>query len=67
MSIFNFLTLVGGLALTLYGMNVMGNGLTRTSGGKLGTYLVKLSKFELSQGDSQKISILLHSIGDIER
>lgn len=37
MSIFNFLTLVGGLALTLYGMNVMGNGLTRTSGGKLGT------------------------------
>ena len=48
MSIFNFLTLVGGLALTLYGMNVMGNGLTRTSGGKLGTYLVKLSKFELS-------------------
>ena len=67
MSIFNFLTLVGGLALTLYGMNVMGNGLTRTSGGKLGTYLVKLSKFELSQEDSQKISILLHSIGDIER
>ena len=34
---------------------------------KLGTYLVKLSKYELSQQDSQKISILLHSIGDIER
>ncbi len=34
---------------------------------KLGTYLVKLSKYELSQEDSQKISILLHSIGDIER
>ena len=34
---------------------------------KLGTYLVKLSKYELSQEDSRKISILLHSIGDIER
>lgn len=34
---------------------------------KLGTYLVKLSKCELSQEDSCKISILLHSIGDIER
>ena len=34
---------------------------------KLGTYLVKLSKFELSEEDSQKISILLHSIGDLER
>ncbi len=34
---------------------------------KLGTYLVKLSRYELSEEDSQKISILLHSIGDLER
>ena len=35
MSIFNFLTLFGGLALFLYGMELMGAGLERASGGKL--------------------------------
>ena len=35
MDIFNFLTMLGGLALFLYGMNVMGDGLTRASGGRL--------------------------------
>ena len=34
---------------------------------ELGTYLVRLSRYELSQKDSQQISILLHSIGDFER
>lgn len=34
---------------------------------ELGTYLVKLSSKQLSQDDSQTISILLHSIGDFER
>ncbi len=43
MSIFNFLTLVGGLALFLYGMNVMGDGLTKASGGKLERILEKLT------------------------
>ena len=43
MSIFNFLTLVGGLALFLYGMNVMGEGLTKASGGKLERILEKLT------------------------
>ena len=43
MTIFNFLTLLGGLALTLYGMNVMGNGLTKTSGGKLEAILEKFA------------------------
>ena len=31
-----FLTLVGGLAMFLYGMQVMGDGLEKLSGGKLG-------------------------------
>ncbi len=33
--IFNLLTLAGGLALFLYGMNTMGDGLVKLSGGKL--------------------------------
>ena len=35
MDIFAILSLIGGLALFLYGMNVMGDGLTKVSGGKL--------------------------------
>ncbi len=35
MDIFGFLSLIGGLALFLYGMNVMGGGLEKLSGGKL--------------------------------
>lgn len=34
---------------------------------KLGSYLVKLSGFELSDADSRMISTLLHTIGDFER
>lgn len=34
---------------------------------KLGTYLVSLSKNELSDSDNREISKLLHSIGDFER
>ena len=39
---FQVLTLIGGLALFLYGMNVMGDGLTRMSGGRLEKILEKL-------------------------
>ena len=35
MDFFNLLALLGGLALFLYGMNIMGDGLAKTSGGKL--------------------------------
>ena len=35
MDIFGFLSLIGGLALFLYGMHVMGGGLEKLSGGKL--------------------------------
>ena len=43
MDIFSFLTMLGGLALFLYGMNVMGDGLTRASGGRLEKILEKLT------------------------
>lgn len=43
MSIFNVLTMFGGLALFLYGMNTMGEGLTKVSGGKLERILEKLT------------------------
>lgn len=43
MNIFGLLTMLGGLALFLYGMSVMGEGLTSVSGGKLETVLEKLT------------------------
>ncbi len=43
MDIFSVLNLVGGLALFLYGMSIMGNGLSKMAGGKLETILEKLT------------------------
>lgn len=43
MDIFGILTLVGGLALFLYGMSVMGGGLEKLSGGKLEMILERLT------------------------
>ncbi len=43
MDIFNVLDLIGGLALFLYGMNVMGNGLSKMAGGKLESILQKVT------------------------
>lgn len=43
MDFFDVLTMIGGLALFLYGMDVMGDGLARTSGGKLEKILEKLT------------------------
>ncbi len=43
MDIFGILTLVGGLALFLYGMSVMGAGLEKMSGGKLERILEQLT------------------------
>ena len=37
--IFNILTMIGGLALFLYGMNIMGDGLSQMAGGKLESVL----------------------------
>ena len=41
--IFKIITLLGGLALFLFGMDVMGKSLERQAGGKLQTILAKMS------------------------
>lgn len=43
MDIFSVLNLIGGLSLFLYGMNIMGDGLRKASGGKLEIILEKLT------------------------
>ena len=43
MSVFDILKMVGGLALFLYGINVMGDGLKKTSGGSLESVMGKIS------------------------
>lgn len=47
MDIFMFLNLLGGLALFLYGMEMMGDGLKKASGGKLEMILEKLTSNKL--------------------
>lgn len=43
MTIFDLLTLIGGLAMFLFGMNVMGGSLEKISGGKLESILEKMT------------------------
>ena len=43
MDFFSILTMIGGLALFLYGMNLMGDGLSKASGGRLESILEKLT------------------------
>ncbi|MBR1735624.1 MAG: Na/Pi cotransporter family protein [Firmicutes bacterium] len=43
MDIFDILTMTGGLSLFLYGMNILGEGLTKLSGGRMQEILAKLS------------------------
>ncbi len=43
MTIFSVLTLIGGLCLFLFGMNVMGDGLVKVSGSKLDSILERLT------------------------
>ena len=47
MNIFMILSLIGGLALFLYGMQMMGDGLKKASGGKLEMILEKLTSNKL--------------------
>ena len=49
MDIFSVLTMVGGLALFLYGMQVMGDGLAKVSGGKLERILENLTSSPISR------------------
>ena len=59
MSVFNVLTLFGGLAMFLFGMELMGQGLESASGGKLEKILENLtSNLILSL-----IHILMHLAG----
>ena len=44
MDIFGILTMIGGLALFLFGMDFMGANLSKASGGKLEHILEKLSQ-----------------------
>ena len=46
MDIFGVLTMIGGLALFLYGMHLMGDGLSNASGGRLEKILEKLKLFQ---------------------
>ncbi len=48
MDIFNVLTLIGGLCLFLFGMNVMGDALERRAGGSLKSILAKLTKNKMA-------------------
>lgn len=48
MDIFNVLTLIGGLCLFLFGMNVMGEALERRAGGSLKAILARLTKNKLT-------------------
>lgn len=48
MDLFGVLAMIGGLALFLYGMNLMGDGLAKLSGGKLESILAKLTSNKLS-------------------
>ena len=43
MDIFSILNMIGGLSLFLYGMSIMGNGLSKMAGGKLENILEKLT------------------------
>ena len=47
MNIFNVLSMLGGLALFLYGMNTLGDGLSKLSGGKLERILEKMTNSKL--------------------
>ncbi len=48
MDIFNVLTLIGGLCLFLFGMNIMGESLERSAGGKLEAMIGKLTTGKLT-------------------
>ncbi len=47
MTIFSILTLIGGLALFLFGMNTMGDGLVKVAGGRLDSILERLTSNRL--------------------
>ena len=65
MDIFGVLSLIGGLAIFLYGMDLLGEGLTGASGGKLEKILEKLTSNPLKASwcwrNSSNTVILSHN------
>ena len=51
MSVFNIITLLGGLAMFLFGMSTMSNGLEKTAGGKLEKTLQKMTDKYIKEVD----------------
>ena len=58
MDLFSILTLIGGLALFLYGMNAMGDGLAKVSGGKLEKILENLTSCTTSSNGASYSSMM---------
>ncbi len=56
MDFFDLLSMIGGLALFLYGMNLMGDGLAKASGGRMESILEKLT------GNSVKAVLLVAGV-----
>ena len=52
MTIFDVLTMIGGLCLFLFGMNVMGDGLERRAGNSLKALLGKLTDSKIKEIDN---------------
>lgn len=50
MDFFDVLTMIGGLALFLYGMHLLGEGLSKASGGRMERILEKLTDSKLRAG-----------------
>ena len=67
MDIFDALSLIGGLCLFLFGMNLMGSYLEKRAGDGFKPILEKLNTYPLSDSDSHESAKLLHIIGDFER
>ena len=47
MDFFSFVSMIGGLSLFLYGMSIMGNGLSKMAGGKMESVLERLTSKRL--------------------
>ena len=64
MSVFNIFTLLGGLAMFLYGMDVMGKSLEQTAGGKLQGILSKMTASPL-RGLLLGLGLALGAVRDV--
>ncbi len=54
MDFFSILTMLGGLALFLYGMHVLGEGLSRASGGRMEQILERLTSGKIGRASCRE-------------